>query len=317
MKALIFNNNLNYIENHPLPTPLSNEALIKISLAGICNTDIEITKGYMGFKGILGHEFVGIVEEANESSYIGKRVVGEINCPCYTCEYCQNGLSLHCPYRSVLGIYKKDGAFAEYLTLPLKNLHILPSEISDEEAVFIEPLAAGFQILEQISVKPTHRIALLGDGKLGLLIAQVIRLSGCNLVVFGKHQTKLSILESIGIQTKGIDQLSQKPFYDIVIDATGSEKGLMQAMKIVKPRGIIILKTTTINNNSINFADFVINEITLVGSRCGTFSPAIQALQKKSIKVLPLITESYSLAQGIEAFEKAKDKNTLKILLTV
>lgn len=317
MKGLFFDKKLSFRDDIPKPVPNIDEALIKISLAGICNTDIEITKGYMNFTGILGHEFIGFVEEANDPSYIGQRVTGEINCPCYTCEYCQNGLMHHCPNRSVIGIVKRDGAFAEYITLPIKNLYILPEDISDEEAVFVEPLAAGFQILEQLHIRPDHNVAILGDGKLGLLIAMIFRLSCCELTVFGKHKSKLSLLEDMGINTIFVDDMSKDFSFDVVIEATGSESGLRQAMTITKPRGTIVMKTTIAEDVAVKLSSIVINEITVIGSRCGPFKTAISALQKKFINVSSLITSTFPLEKGIEAFKKSIDKRSIKVLLKI
>ncbi|MGA1825296.1 MAG: MDR/zinc-dependent alcohol dehydrogenase-like family protein [bacterium] len=317
MKGLVFDGKLIFKDDIIKPRPKKDEALIRISLAGICNTDIEITKGYMGFKGILGHEFVGTVEQCTDPQYRGKRVVGEINFPCYNCDYCNNLLFHHCPNRSVLGIVNRNGAFAEYITLPEKNLYIIPPEVSDREAVFIEPLAAGFQILEQVHCKPTSKIAVLGDGKLGLLTALIMRLCCCELLVFGKHTSKLSILEDYGIQTELTVRAPQEPFFDYVIEATGSTDGLKQAPTMIKPRGTIIVKTTIATTIPVNMADIVINEIAMIGSRCGPFQPAIKALQRKLIPVLPLITATYPLEQSIEAFKKAMDRDSIKVLLTM
>ncbi|MGA1869972.1 MAG: MDR/zinc-dependent alcohol dehydrogenase-like family protein [bacterium] len=317
MKGLYFDKRLTIKDDIPKPIPKEKEALIRVSLAGICATDIEMTRGYMDFQGILGHEFVGRVEESTDARYKDARVVGEINCSCDDCEYCRNSLTHHCPNRSVLGIAKRDGAFAEYITLPEKNLHILPHSISDQEAVFIEPLAAGFQVIEQAHLKPTYKVALLGDGKLGLLIALILRASCYDMVIFGKHTSKLSILEEQGIHTELTDQAPTEPFFDCVIEATGSYDGLSKALKMVKPRGTIILKTTVVHPIPVNTADIVVNEITIIGSRCGPFYPAIHALQKKRINVLPLITATFPLERAQEAFDKAKEKNSIKVMLSI
>jgi threonine dehydrogenase-like Zn-dependent dehydrogenase len=227
MKAIVFDNELRFVEDYPVPEPEKNEALIRVRMAGICNTDIEITKGYIGFKGIIGHEFVGVVEKINgkDQRLIGKRVGGEINCGCGVCEYCKRGLKSHCPGRKVLGIFNKDGAFAEYITLPLDNLHEVPENISDEEAVFTEPLAAAFEITKQVQIKPDDKILVLGDGKLGLLISCVLRLFNSNIILVGKHENKLKIAREQNIKTALPDNLQIKKDYDIVVDATGSADG--------------------------------------------------------------------------------------------
>jgi threonine dehydrogenase-like Zn-dependent dehydrogenase len=243
MRALIFNGNLEYKTDYPIPKPGKGEALIRVTHAGICNTDIEITKGYMGFNGILGHEFVGVVQECAKKELVGKRVTGEINIGCGICSFCRSRMHNHCPKRSVLGILKRDGVFAEYTTLPVRNIHRIPDSVSDEEAVFIEPLAAAFEILEQINVSSSDRVCVLGDGKMGLLVGQVLSTTGCNLLVIGKHREKLSILEEIDIKPGLIFNSKGKEF-DVVVDCTGSQAGMERALGIVKPRGKIIIKTT-------------------------------------------------------------------------
>ncbi|MBI4850127.1 MAG: alcohol dehydrogenase catalytic domain-containing protein [Nitrospirae bacterium] len=336
MRALVFNNGLHYLTDHPVPTPKQDEALIRVTLAGVCNTDLEITKGYMGFQGVLGHEFVGVVEKCNEKSLIGKRVAGEINIGCGTCSYCQNHMQNHCPNRSVSGILNKEGAFAEFLTLPVSNLHLIPDSISDEEAVFVEPLAAAFEILQQVKILPADKVCVLGDGKLGLLAGQVLSTTGCNLVVAGKHREKLKILEEMGIKTEEIESINPvgagfKPAptmgdkggffgpneFDHVVDCTGSSSGIQKALQIVKSRGKIILKTTIAESAAINLNQIVVGEITIIGSRCGPFPTAIKAIAEKKVKLSPLISNIFSLEDGVKAFEYAARKGVLKVLLRI
>lgn len=315
MKALFFDNELKLID-YPKPERRCNEALIRVLMAGICDTDLEIIKGYMGFKGILGHEFVGLVEACDNRELLGKRIVGEINCSCGECNYCTEGLKTHCKNRSVLGILARNGAFAEYLVLPEKNLHIVPDRIADEEAVFVEPLAAGFQITQQIQIRPSDRVIILGDGKLGLLAAQVLALTGCDLLVVGKHASKLSVLKRKGIETRLMGDLGERKA-DVLIDCTGSPKGLETALGLTRARGTIILKSTTAENRELNLTPLVIDEISLIGSRCGPFRPAIMALQKGLIDVKPLISGIYNISDGIEAFKDASKGETLKIALRI
>ena len=317
MKALRFSEKLEFNTNYPKPIPKQNEALIKVLMAGICNTDIEITKGYMGFKGILGHEFVGVVEEVNSDNkdFVGKRVVGEINCACRNpdCFYCNRNLGRHCPNRTVLGIFRKDGCMAEYITLPVNNLLIVTDSISDEEATFCEPLSAGFEILEQIHVKPTDNICILGDGKLGLLINFALQNTMADITHVGKHKEKLDIVAKMGIKTMLLDDLG-KDQYDIVVEATGTARGFKISLQLVKPRGTLVLKSTIASNKEIDLTPIVVNEITVIGSRCGQFAPALKALEKY-INVKPLISAVYPFDKALEAFEKAKEKGILKILL--
>jgi len=317
MRALIFDKRgLNYRTDYPVPTFLKNEAVIKVACAGICNTDVEIIKGYMGFQGVLGHEFVGVVDRCSEKSLIGKRVTGEINIGCGRCSYCKMGTQNHCPRRSVLGILNKDGVFAEYVTLPVKNLHLIPEGISDEEAVFIEPLAAAFEILQQIDVMPYHKVCVLGDGKLGLLVGQVLSSTGCNLAVVGKHERSLSILKKMGIKIEHVLAFDGKNF-DIVVDCTGSPDGIEKALQIVKPQGKIIMKTTVAKQKMINLNHVVVNEISIIGSRCGPFPLAINALEKKNVDVKPLISRIFPFKECLKAFKFASAKGVLKVILRI
>lgn len=288
-------------------------ALVRVRLAGICSTDLQIFKGYMGFQGVPGHEFVGEVSEG-PADLIGKRVVGEINFACGMCEYCARRLSRHCPSRRVMGILNADGSFAEYLAVPAANLHLVPENVADEEAVFTEPLAAAFEILEQVHLRPADEVVVLGDGKLGLLCSQVLHLTGAHVTVVGKHQNKLGILQKLGIHT--VTLTDWKPYrVDIVVEATGSASGFKLAIDTVRPRGTLVLKSTVAEDHTLSLAPLVINEVTVVGSRCGSFLPALRALAQKSIAVTPLINKVYPLAEGIEAITHAARPRTLKILL--
>ncbi len=317
--------------NYPMPAPVEGEALIRVLQAGICNTDLEITRGYMDFQGVPGHEFVGIVEKVHElpgrtsqAYLIGQRVVGEINAACHRadCEYCQRGMPTHCPNRTTLGIVNRDGAFADYLTLPLENLHIVPENVSDEEAVFVEPLAANFEMLEQVHVKPTDSVLVLGDGKLGQLAAQVMALSGCELMMVGKHQEKLALVEQRGVRTYLLHDVGHFTLHggrrvDLVVECTGSAQGLEMAMRLVRPRGTIILKSTVAAKSTLHLAPIVIDEIRMQGSRCGPFAPALRALSQGSVDVDPLISARYSLDDGLAAFEYAAQPGVLKVLVKV
>jgi len=317
MKAVVFDRGLRFVKDYPVPEASEGEALIRVSMAGICNTDIEITRGYMGFRGVIGHEFVGVVEDVKGGgqAWVGKRVVGEINCGCGVCEYCLKGLKNHCPSREVIGILGRNGAMAEYLTLPLSNLFEVPDEIRDEEAVFVEPLASAFEILEQVRIEPEHKVLVMGDGKLGLLIASVVRNVNKDVTLSGKHEDKLRIAGQMGIKTAFVNGLDTKGYYDIVVDATGSADGLEMAMGLVRPRGTIVLKSTVAERKDMNLAPIVINEVTLIGSRCGPFRPAIDALQKGLIDVRPLITVIYPFSRAEDAFRTAMQEDSLKVII--
>ncbi len=319
MKAVVFDNGLKLEKNYEKPVPKKGEALIKVNTIGICNTDYEITLGYMGYKGILGHEFTGVVEEINDDdkSLAGKRVVGEINCGCGECEWCRKGLERHCPNRSTLGIWKREGCFAEYVCLPLKNLLEIPQNVSDEEAVFVEPLAAALEILEQLHIPPYKKVVVLGDGKLGLMIALALNAAGLNLTLVGKHQNKLDIAKAQGVKTKLLNELEIKKEYDFVIEATGSVSGLETSLALTKPRGTLILKSTVAASKEFNFAPVVVDEITIIGSRCGQFAPALRLLASKRIDVKPLITDIFKLDDSIAAFEKNQEKSAIKVLVKV
>lgn len=320
MRAVIFDGSLRLEKNYPEPAPQKGEALIKTSLVGICNTDIEITRGYMNFKGILGHEFVGIVEEVKTSgenlkNLIGERIVGEINCGCGRCSYCRSGNRNHCPNRKVLGIYRKDGAMADYLTLPFENLHTIPEEISNEEAVFIEPLASAFEILEQVKINKKSKILIMGDGKLGLLAGLVLSNYYNNVIVLGKHKNKLKILEKEGIKTILLPEVKPEKNFDLVIDATGSQKALETALMFAKPQGTIVMKTTVAEKRLIDLNPAVIDEIKIIGSRCGPFEKTIEALKKKMFNVKPLISKIFKANNALDAFKYASKRDTIKVLI--
>jgi len=314
MRALYWNGrNLEFESAYRTPVAAGQTALVKVHLAGICSTDLQIFKGYMGFTGVPGHEFVGSVVEGPQD-LIGKRVVGEINFGCGRCDSCARGLSRHCPNRTVMGILNADGAFAECVSVPLANLHVVPESVSDEEAVFTEPLAAAFEILDQIQINPGDDILVLGDGKLGSLCAQVLRLASAHVTVLGKHEEKLKLLKHAGVRTVQFRDWRPKPF-DVVVEATGSASGLELALSAVRPRGTLVLKSTLAGNHQVSLAPIVIKEINLIGSRCGLFPPALDALREKRVSVAPFIEKIYPLHEGIEAVSHAARSGTRKILL--
>ena len=314
MKATYFDGKQIILDEN-FPDPQSDETLVRVNLAGICGTDLEILDGYMEYTGILGHEFVGTVEKSRNPTMVGKRVVGEINAGCGKCDSCMSGMQRHCPSRTVLGILKRDGAFAEFLSLPEKNLHVIPDSISNEQAVFVEPLAAAFEIKEQVSLKPEWNVAVVGDGRLAQLIIQVIKLTCSNITCFGKHESKLEGLVQSGIKIKiGIESTDEKLF-DLVVEATGSNSGFVDTMKLVKPRGIVILKSTIVSRENLDLTPTIINEITLIGSRCGLFKPAIDALASGIISVNSMIDSTFPLEKFEDAIVHAKKPNTLKVFL--
>ena len=289
-------------------------ASIRLLYGGICNTDIELQRGYYGFRGTPGHEFVGEVIDADDRSWIGQRVVGEINLACGKCEWCARGLGRHCPKRTVLGIVKQPGAFREFLTLPERNLRRVPREISSEEAVFIEPLAAACEILDQVRIPAGAAVAVLGDGKLGLLASQVLQAHGAEVHQYGRHKEKLRIAEQAGVSTEIAKKLPIAR-YEFVVEATGSSDGLRQAVQMTQPRGTIVMKSTVHGRVSIDSAPVIVNEITLVGSRCGRFEPALRLLKSRKVKVNGMISEVLPLKNAPEAFRKAATPGILKVLL--
>lgn len=314
MQALLWDGALKYRADYPVPEPSPDEALVRVTLAGICNTDLEITRGYANFRGVMGHEFVGVVERSDRRDLVGKRVVGEINAACGSCRWCAAGLGRHCPSRTVLGIVGRDGAFAEYLVLPAVNLVEVPEGVSDRQAVFAEPLAACFEVPEQVHVEPGWRVAVLGDGKLGLLMAQVAALLGCEVTAVGRHPEKLAVLGRRGITTTSPAELDGGAF-DLVVECTGTAEGLAYAGGLARPRGTVVLKSTVAGTSEITLAPFVVNEITVVGSRCGPFGPALRALERGAVDVESLIAAEFPLSRGEEALALAGLRGTLKVLL--
>jgi threonine dehydrogenase-like Zn-dependent dehydrogenase len=298
---------------YPTPQLEAHTALIRVRLAGICATDLQIFQGYMGFRGVPGHELVGEVC-AGPADLIGRRVVSEINFACGHCATCGRGLERHCPARRVMGILNADGSFAEYVAVPVANLHTVPETVSDEEAVFTEPLAAACEILEQVYLQPTDEVLVLGDGKLGLLCAQVLHSTGARVCVVGKHARKLHHLQPLGIHTALLPNWRSSAA-DVVVEATGSAAGLQLAIAAVRPRGTLILKSTIAAEHTLALAPLVINEVTVVGSRCGPFPPALRALAHQRVTVTPLIDQVYPLSAGSEAVAHAARPGTLKILL--
>ena len=321
MKAVVFNDKEGLVlkTNYPKPIPQKGEALIKVSMAGICNTDAEIIKGYMGYSGVLGHEFVGIVEEVNgaDQSWVGKRVVAEISYGCDSpeCPWCAVKNYRHCPDRHTIGIWRKDGCFAEYITLPTNILFEIPENVTDEQAVFVEPLAAACEITEQLHIEPTHKVVVLGDGKLGLTTALTLNAQNLDVTLVGKHQNKLDIAKAQGVQTMLLEDLKVSNNFDVVVEATGSVSGFETSLNLVKPRGVLVLKSTIATGKELNLAPIVINEITVLGSRCGQFGPALRLLKNNRIDFKPFISKMYSISDAIEGFEANKAKDSIKIIL--
>ena len=298
----------------PRPVPGSDDALVRVHLAGICSTDLQILAGYMGFVGIPGHEFVGEVVEG-PAELTGRRVVGEINFACGRCPTCRQGLRRHCPHRRVMGILGADGAFAEYLAVPVANLHPVPDGVPDEAAVFTEPLAAAFSILEQVPIGPGDDVVVLGDGKLGLLCAQVLAGAGAAVTLVGKHAANLALVADRGVATTPLDAWEPRGDSGCVVDATGSAAGLALALAAVRPRGRLVLKSTVADRHSLSLAPLVINEVTVVGSRCGLFPPALLALTEGAVAVAPLIDRIVPLTGGVEALAHAARPGVRKVLL--
>lgn len=312
-------------------------ALIRVTIAGVCRTDMELVEGYMNFRGVLGHEFVGVVEDADDNALVGKRVVGGINIECGDCDMCGRGLGRHCRRVRVLGIHDWDGAFAEWMVLPERNLLVVPDGVSDRQAVFVEPLAAAVEILEQVHVRPDDRVAVVGDGRLGLMCAQVLARTGCELLLIGRHRAKLAIVEERGVATMTVDEIgstrstrsiaSTDPAiacdirpdldkqFDVVVEATGRPGGLELAQQLVRSRGTLVLKTTIHEAVPIDVADIVVREITLIGSRCGPFEPALRLLEQGAIDTEPFIHAQYDLRDGVAAMEHAVRPGVLKVLI--
>ena len=318
MRALVFDQSLSLRPRHPEPPASDGDTLLRVRQAGVCATDLEITKGYMGFRGVLGHEFVAEVVSSPNKDLAGQRVVGEINIVCGRCDLCLSGLSSHCRNRSVLGILNHDGAFADFVRLPAVNLHVLPRTVDDDAAVFVEPLAAAFQILKQVpNLDAKKWVTVLGDGRLGLLAAQVLQDAGCPVRVIGKHADKLALCEKWSIRSRPLGDIAPRHDQDVVVDCTGSAAGFELAMQMVRPRGTIVLKSTAAAGKALNLAPLVIDEINVVGSRCGPFREAIRALAEKRIDVASLIHRRMRLDQGVEAMELAARPGVLKVILTM
>lgn len=317
MRALVFDKSLSYDARHAEPDARDGDTLIKVRLAGICATDLEITRGYMNFTGVPGHEFVGEVVSSPNNDLVGQRVVGEINVVCGRCDLCLSGLSSHCRNRTVLGILNHGGAFAEHARLPANNLHVVPKTIDDDHAVFVEPLAAAFQVLKQLKLDGRKWVTVLGDGRLGLLVAQVLRNVGCPVRVVGKHTDKLAICEKWQIRSRLLADISPRHDQDVIVDCTGSAAGFELAMQMVRPRGTIVLKSTIAAGKALNLAPLVIDEISIIGSRCGPFREALRALAEKQVDVASLIHRRMKLEQGAEAFTLAGRPGVLKVLLAV
>jgi threonine dehydrogenase-like Zn-dependent dehydrogenase len=301
---------------HDCPTPLPGpgEVVLRVRRAGICETDVQLVRGYMGFRGILGHEFVGIAETGR---FAGQRVVAEINNACGRCPTCAAGSPNHCPHRTVTGILRHDGGFAEAVAVPEANLHVIPDHVTDDQAVFVEPLAAAFQIPSQIPDLAGQRTIVLGDGRLGQLCAQVLALHGCRLTVVGKHSEKLAILQRRGIETALRSEAEPDRRADVVVDCTGSASGVEDAFRWLRPQGTLVLKTTVAGQQPLSLAPIVIDELRVIGSRCGPFGPAIRALAERTVDVDPLIAARYPLADALAAFEHVTTRPALKVLLDV
>lgn len=294
------------------PPAADGEAIVRVLLAGVCNTDLELTRGYYPFTGIPGHEFVGIVEQGPEALR-GKRVVGEINASCGACEACLAGRRTHCERRTVLGIIARNGAFAERLALPPENLHVVPDSVPDEEAVFTEPLAAALRIQEQVAIGPGDRVLVVGDGKLGQLIAQTLALTGCELLVVGRHASKRALLNARGIETSDSVPAGQR--FDVAVDVTGNAEGFALARASLRPRGTLVMKSTYAGALTMNASSIVVDEIVMIGSRCGPFAPALRLLETRAVDVRPLIRGTFGLNDAVAAFEEAAKPGALKVLV--
>ena len=305
---------VSFRDDYPEPKPGEHDVVVRVIRAGVCETDLQLMQGYMGFEGVLGHEFVGIAESG---PLAGQRVVGEINCSCFDCPTCRSGLPTHCPNRSVIGILNHDGAFADRIAVPQKNLHAVPDSLTTDIAVFVEPVAAAFQILRQQLVRPGQSVVVLGDGRLGNLCAQVLQNFGCNVTVVGKHSSKLTVLDELGIPTVHLDDADPKRETDIVVDCTGSATGLPTALQFVSPWGKVILKTTVAGEQTLALAPIVIDEVSVIGSRCGPFPDAIAALTAGQVQVESLISARYPLKDGPEALQVTASQPVLKVLLDV
>jgi len=313
MKSLWLENQTLSMRDIP-PPEKPGEALVRVRLAGICGTDLELARGYYPFTGIPGHEFVGEVVSAPDITWLGKRVVGEINVVCGECEQCLDNRPSHCEQRTALGIAGRDGVHAEYTTLPLANLHLVPDSAPDEAAVFVEPLAAALEIQQQVQIRPTDRVLLIGAGRLGQLVAQTLALTGCGLGVVARHPLQKKILSGRGIRLIGEEEVQPRR-WDVVVEATGSPSGFELARRALRPRGTLALKSTYRGDMTVAWSPFVVDELTIVGSRCGPFPPALRLLEDGLVDPLPLISARYPLAETLAAYEHARQPGTLKILI--
>lgn len=317
LKALFFDGTLACREVE-MPPRGEGEALIQVALAGICGTDREILKGYFGFRGIPGHEFVGRVVDCEEKAWLGRRVVGEINVACGRCSWCARGMGRHCPQRTVMGIAGRNGSFAEFLTLPLGNLHQVPDEVSDESAVFVEPLAAATEILDQMRIEPGTRVAALGDGRLGLLVVQVLRHARADVTVIGRHNWKLDLARAWGAEVRNADDGAFGPAsFPVVVDTTGSPRGIEEALRLVEPRGTVVMKSTFHGTAHFDATKLVVDEVTLLGSRCGDFAKALDLLRRGSVSVQQMVSKIFPLESGREAFEYLDGTSCLKALFAI
>lgn len=300
--------------DYPEPRLRPGEVRVRVLRAGICETDLQLIRGYMGYRGVLGHEFVGVPEDG---PLAGRRVVGEINCSCGACSTCRAGLPTHCSNRTVLGILNHDGAFADYVAVPQRNLHVVPDSVTTDAAVFTEPVAAAFQIPAQLTVRREDRVIVLGDGRLGNLCAQVLADFTPHVLVVGKHPEKLALLRALGLATCPLADLPAERSADLVVDCTGSDTGLPTALRLVRPRGTVVMKTTVADTQTLALAPLVIDEVTVVGSRCGPFDRALAALEGARVRVLPLVSARFDLSRGVEALEHVRTAPVLKVLLDV
>lgn len=313
MRALVWDGTRAAVAERPEPRAGAGLAVVRVTLAGVCNTDLELTRGYMAFRGVLGHEFVGVVHDG-PPAWRGRRVVGEINFACGACPTCAAGLGRHCPARRVMGILDADGAFAEYVAVPVANLHAVPDGVADEAAAFCEPLAAAFEILEQVPAAARARCVVLGDGKLGLLAAQVLAAAGSPVLAVGRHDEKLAVLRRRGIATTRLEAWDRAPV-DLVVEATGSADGFALAVAATRPRGTLVLKSTVAHAAPLDLTPVVVNELTVVGSRCGPFAPALDALARGTVEVRSLVSARLPLGAGVEALRRAAQPGMLKVLV--
>ena len=316
MLAIVYDGEARLRTDVRKPRVSRGEALVAVRLGGICSTDLEILRGYMGFEGVMGHEFVGVVE-AGPSQWMGKRVVGEINCVCGRCDMCRSGLSNHCRKRTVLGIDGRAGCFAEYVAVPTRNLHQVPAGVTDLQAVFAEPLAAALQVLRQVKLDASAKAVVLGDGRLGQLVARAIKSRAGRPVLVGKHRSKLEAAEKQGIQTVALEEFNPAADADVVIEATGDPAGLELAMRAVRPRGTIVLKSTYAGEKGINLTPLVINEVTVVGSRCGPFPEALKALGDNEVDISALVSRRFPLSEGLDALKAARRRDVIKVIIEV